>query len=45
VKSVFKAFDQKGIGQMDYMEFLKAVVGPMSMVRKQIVGKAFDSLD
>jgi Ca2+-binding EF-hand superfamily protein len=33
MKSLFKAFDQKNSGYIDYVEFMKAVIGPLNMVR------------
>jgi len=45
IKNAYKAFDLNRNGQVEYDEFIKVVVGPLSKYRTNIVEKAFDSLD
>jgi hypothetical protein len=45
MKSLFKAFDQKNSGYIEYVEFMKAVIGPLTLPRTQAVGRAYDALD
>ena len=42
---LFGHFDRSGDGQIDYEEFLKAVRGPLTGVRKKIVVAAFHKID
>eukprot|EP00831_Metopus_contortus_P083065 TRINITY_DN9119_c0_g1_i1.p1 TRINITY_DN9119_c0_g1~~TRINITY_DN9119_c0_g1_i1.p1 ORF type:complete len:155 (-),score=43.27 TRINITY_DN9119_c0_g1_i1:266-730(-) len=44
-EELFRMFDRDHSGEIDYDEFLRAVVGEMSQKRKNIVAKVFKSLD
>jgi Ca2+-binding EF-hand superfamily protein len=45
VKNTFKAFDMEGRSQVEYEEFIRALVGPMNKYRTDIISKVFDKLD
>ena len=45
IKTIFRIFDRSGDGFIDCAEFLAQVVGQMSELRRDIVGKVFLKLD
>jgi Ca2+-binding EF-hand superfamily protein len=45
LKNIFKSFDIKTTGEIEYDEFTKILIGPMSPLRAGIVAKAFNKLD
>lgn len=45
IKNAFKAFDLNREDQIQYEEFVKVIIGPMSPYRVNVVEKAFDKLD
>merc|ERR1719299_81492 len=45
VDMLYKAFDADGSGSINYDEFLGAVRPPMTLRRKRLVQKVFESLD
>lgn len=45
IKNAFKAFDLNNNGTVEYDEFIKVIIGPMSQNRLAYVEKAFNKLD
>lgn len=43
--TLFKIFDQDGSGEINYEEFVKAVIGTMNTRRMAVVKAAFQKLD
>lgn len=43
--TLFKIFDQDGSGEINYDEFVKAVIGDMNQRRMAVVKAAFQKLD
>ena len=42
---LFKIFDKKNSGEIDYEEFIHAIFGKMNNFRKQVVQRVFEKLD
>ena len=45
IESLFKSMDIDQSGEIDFNEFLRVVVGEMNQFRRNLVGRAFKTLD
>lgn len=45
IKNAFKSFDPQSQGEIEYDEFVKVLIGPMSTYRASLAAKAFEKLD